>query len=390
MSEIVNNVPKAALKKEIDYVPMIKIQSLWMGIAIAMRFVFAWAGAGVYSLVLPTVFTDPIVAWLILKRSGMTWTETLQVKGITRYWKEIYSFTKYLVLQRVLNRIVNEFDNLFVGKSIGLAALAYYNQAFVLANLMTTHVSSLFTELLLPVFSKFRDDRKKMQESYSKVIALLAFLGLLLLVIMIVCAPQLILLLLGSRFSPAILPLQVLSCFAFMRMLNSPSGNIFSAVGRPQLGFYFAGGFAPFFLVTIAVCGQWGLDIFAVSVSLLRVLGSGVCIAMAVKAINARASHVVSPVVPFAVAALVAAGAGLLANMLLFEPFHATMLTEGVKPFKSLVWWYTALGFAANCLLILVCYVTTLRVFFKPQWQAIIDYLSLTNKRVAKVLRHIR
>ncbi len=390
ISEIVNNVPKATMKKNIDYLPMIKIQSALLGVAILLRFVLAYCGAGVYSLVLPTVIIDPLTAYLLFRKSGLTWKEVWQLKGVTKYWKSIFGFTKFLLLQRLLNRVVNEFDNLFVGKSISLAALACYNQAFILANLMTSHVSSIFTELLLPVFSKFQNDLDKLRDAYSKVIALLSFFGVMLLIILTIGAPQLILLLLGPKFSPAIFPLQMLSFFAFFRMINSPSGNVFSSMGKPQTGFYFVLIFTPIFIASVVFSGQWGLDIFAMCISGIRIIGSIISIWIATRLIKATSKGVLMPIVPFALAGLLAALAGYFANMILFEPFRDAMMQSEVRPFKSTVWWNTALGFATNCLIIVSVYIAALKVFFRSQWQSIIDYLSMMNNGLAKLLAYIR
>ncbi len=390
LSEIFNNVPKAILKKKIEFVSMIKIQSVMVGIAIFLKFVFAFAGLGVYSLVLPTVLIDPIIAYLIFRKSGLSLGEIIHIKGITKYWRAIIKFSKFLVFERIMNRVVNEFDNLIIGKSISLAALAFYNQAFILANLMTTNVSGLFSQLLMPVFSKYNLDMDRLRSSFSKVISILSFMGSLILALMVITAPQIILLLLGSRFSPAIFPLQVLTFFAFFRLLNSPSGSIFSSIGKPQVGFYFVMCYTPIFLTVLFIAGRFGLDTFSVCVTCVRVLGSCTGIYLAIRFIKASKLELIRQILPFISAAIVAGVVGFIVNHFLFEPLRSAMLKENVTPFKSNVWWLTAASMAATCLSITITYIITLKIFFDKKWKTMVDYLSMTHRGVAKVLSFVR
>lgn len=268
---MLSSIPQAIFRKSMDYQPMVGIQTLFGTISQLSQVAFAFFGLGVFSLVLPNAIITPIMAVALLIRSGFRpdW------KHIGRfYWKQIFGYTKHVIGARLLTKFANEGDTLLVGKFLGMEALGIYDIAFKLANIFNTQLLPIITNISLPVFAKNQRDIPVIRNHYLKMITLISFIFFPVFGFLILFAPSIIPLLYGHNWDAAILPFQILCIFAVFRSLSSPTSGLYNALGKPQIGLYFAIVFTPIFLTTLYFSSFYGLIWMCITVTFLRNLGS--------------------------------------------------------------------------------------------------------------------
>ena len=91
---------------------------------------------------------------------------------------------------------------------------------------------------------------------------------------MILFAEPLILTIYGEKWHAAILPFQILSMFVLFRSIGSPASSLFSAIGKPKVGFYFTLVYIVPFFLTIYFSARYGLVSFCIGIAIIRSLGS--------------------------------------------------------------------------------------------------------------------
>jgi hypothetical protein len=74
--------------------------------------------------------------------------------------------------------------------------------------------------------------------------------------------------------------------FALGRSISSPSSSLFSAVGRPDIGFKFTAYFTPIFLLAVFVGSKYGVIGVALATSFIRVCGSVVSLNLSLSLIQ--------------------------------------------------------------------------------------------------------
>jgi O-antigen/teichoic acid export membrane protein len=149
----------------------------------------------------------------------------------------------------------------------GTAALGYYFMAYQLISIPTEKLSAHINQVAFATFCRLQDDRARMRGWFSRLIALLALVGAPALIGLALVADDAIPWLLGERWRPAVLPLQLLAPVGAVMVFSYTLSPYFNALGRPDLNLQYAAVcavlFPPVFLAagraagTVGVCLAW-------------------------------------------------------------------------------------------------------------------------------------
>lgn len=280
--EMGSTIPKTMLRKELEYKSLVYYSSVSMTMVSVGKLAAAWTGFGVYSLVLPQAIVSPfLMASFFIKTNWRPYARL----GLAHF-HSIFHYSKHIIGGRVLTKLVNEGDNLIVGKFIGMEGLGIYALAFQLANLVTANVVVLVNDIFLPLFSKVKGDVDRLSQLYCRMIKFLSFISFPLITALVLAAEPIVYFIYGEKWMDAVIPFQILCAFALGRSISSPSSSLFAAVGRPDVGFKFTAYFTPVFLVSVYLGSQFGIIGVAVSTSLVRVLGSIASLYLSLKLIH--------------------------------------------------------------------------------------------------------
>lgn len=284
--EMGSTVPRSMLRKELEYKSLVYYSSISMTVISFGKLAAAWAGFGVYSLALPQAIVSP---FLMISFFLKTNWKPYAYMGISHF-SAIVKYCKHIIGGRLLTKLVNEGDNLIVGKFIGMEGLGIYALAFQLANLVTANVVVLVNDIFLPLFSKVKEDAKRLRQLYGRMIHFLSFISFPLITAMAIGAEPIVYFIYGEKWLNTVLPFQILCAFALGRSLSSPSSSLFSAMGRPDIGFKFTLYFTPVFLGSVFLGSQYGVVGIALSTTIVRVFGSVISLYLSLKLIQLQLS----------------------------------------------------------------------------------------------------
>jgi teichuronic acid exporter len=296
-------IPMAIFRKNLDYKPMILIQTVFGTVSNISQIGFAFYGFGVFSLALPNAIITPIITLALFWRSGFVPSRNLGL----HYWKNIVQYTKHVIGQRILGKFVNEGDTLIIGRFFGMQVLGVYNLAFQFANLFTAHFLPIITNISMPVFAKNNKRPELVTQHYHKMVRLLSFITIPVIAFMILNADFLISTIYGAKWIDAILPFQILSIFVMVRSIGSPTSGLFNAMGKPQIGFYFTLIFSPIFVGFILLSSITNnLIVVSATITATRIVGSFVQLILASKVLRENFSSTVRLLYPIFAAVIIA------------------------------------------------------------------------------------
>lgn len=300
-AEMLSVVPVSIFRKSMKFQRLIFIQTIFNTLIGLGKVGFAFFGFGIYSLVLPIAIFQPLLAISIIIASDFK----PRFQCDFHYWKPIMTFTKHIIGGRVLGRIVNEGDNILVGKLLSLQELGYYTLAFQLSNIFTNTLLPVISTLSLPVFSSTQE--RQIKTNYFKMVNLISSLSFPLLLLLVVLAEPFIIFFYGAQWSSAIVPLQILCAFTISRSITSPTSAIFSALGKPQIGFYYSLIFTPFFLLSIWLGSYGGIIAVCICVTTMRVFGGQVTLCISARLLKFEMSDLYKLFWPFFLSSLLSA-----------------------------------------------------------------------------------
>jgi PST family polysaccharide transporter/lipopolysaccharide exporter len=306
-------VPYVLLSKELDFqrraVPEVLagVGGSLLSIALALN------GFGVWSLVYGQVVESGLRTLLVWRfcpwrpRFAFSWTTA----------RDLFGYGKHIFSSQVLIFLITNVDDAFVGKLAGTAALGFYGLAYKISNLPATQITRLINQVMFPAFSRMRDQMGEMSHLYFVAVRTVAWLSAPIAIATVVFAPDFVNILYGDTWAPAILPMQLLAVYGFIRSIAANMGNIFRAGGRPEWLVYIAA----WRLATMAVLlypatryyGIVGVSALSAGVAVADFLIS----AWLVDAILGTSAFEYARIVsPSLICALVAAGVGRAAQVL--------------------------------------------------------------------------
>ena len=223
----VHTAPMALLTHRLEFRRRFVPETLPGLIGGVLTIVLAYAGMGVWSLVvgdLVRVAVTLVVAFVVLG-------EPLSPRWHRREAGELWSYARGSLPSKVLDFALQNVDYLLVARLLGPIALGYYTLAFRLAVLPFLTITLVLIGIAFPTLSRLMPDVARARQALGTVLRLgMAAVGLFA-GGLVALAPFLELL--GSKWAPAVATSRFLALYIFLRSAAYLLTPLLNAVGRP-------------------------------------------------------------------------------------------------------------------------------------------------------------
>ena len=144
------------------------------------------------------------------------------------------NYGKFVFTSRLLSPIIEQFDDFWVGVSLGSRSLGFYSRAYEFAQYPRRSVSDPIVNVLFATFAKVQDDRLRLSKAYFRVASLVIRVGFLLAGTLVLVANEFVSLFLGVKWVPMVLTFQIMVIYTLLYPLLSVSGYLAAACGHPE------------------------------------------------------------------------------------------------------------------------------------------------------------
>lgn len=199
--------------------------------------VVALAGGSYWAVVVQAVGTDVVLLTAMLL-FGAGWRPNLHIARL----RTIAAFSgRSFVAGLLINSLSRNIDNLLVGRFQGAQALAFYGLAYRLLMLPVQLALSTVATVLFPAFSRLADDIPALRHHLVRTTRAVATGALPVMAVIAAAAPQLVLLLFGADWAPAIPIVQALAIAgALQAIYQSSTSPLVLGLGRDKLNLRYA------------------------------------------------------------------------------------------------------------------------------------------------------
>jgi O-antigen/teichoic acid export membrane protein len=224
----VSVVAESLAKRELRFRWLANVDVVSYGLGYGLvAIALAAYGLGVWSLVwgeiAKTVFRDVL---LLADRRPQ-----LRRLPDSRALKELLYLGGGFTLGRIANYLALHGDALVVGRTLGSVALGLYGRAYQLMTAPAIALGGILDNVLFPAMARVQGDPARLAAAYRRGVSLLAVTMLPFSVAVFVLAPEIIRVLLGPKWTGAVVPFQILTVGMTFRTSYKMSDSLARATG---------------------------------------------------------------------------------------------------------------------------------------------------------------
>jgi len=224
-------IQRTILTKELNFKLQMRVSVIASAGSGIVAITMAYAGFGVWSLVALTLSRFSINTVLLWFWSR--WRPSLVFSKAS--FHELFSFGSKLLISGLINTIYQNVYYLIIGKYYSAIDLGFYTKADQIKSLPSQNLNTIISRVSFPVLSSIQDDVPKLKMAYKKIIKNTMFITFVLMFGLVAVSNPLILTLIGEKWQPSVIYLQLLCFVGMFYPLHSLNLNMLQVQGRSDL-----------------------------------------------------------------------------------------------------------------------------------------------------------
>jgi lipopolysaccharide exporter len=261
-----STVPNALLQRRLAFrrTSQIEILSLAAGPAVSITLA-ATIGLNAEALVfgaLTTALVGTTLALLSAPPTGVRWRR--------REASRIAHFGAFAALVGVTGTLQVNIDYMILGARLPARQVGFYWRAYTLGIDYQSKISGIMTRLALPLFSR-ASDRHAMRRLREKMLRIHTIVLYPILTTLIALAPEVVPLVYGPRWEPAVFPTQVLAIAGMAAVAAVGTASLMFAIGKPRQLFNFFLIWLIGYALVVTWASSYGLRPVVIAVAIYQV-----------------------------------------------------------------------------------------------------------------------
>lgn len=303
-------VPQAVLLRTQRFGALASSEALASLLGAAVGISVTAAGGGVWGFAVQVLSTDFLLTALLWRRAGVPpWRWKLASL------RRIASFTTNVSATQLVGFLARNADNVLIGRVLGPTPLAFYMLGYRVMRLPIASLVMVANRALYPLFSSYQDDRGRLRRNYLLATQAMAFVVVPLMGLIVVFAPEIIAIIFGDPWQPAVAPTRVLAFAAVFQTLSGMITPAVMATGRERIQLAWTVASTSVLLVSFALTVSHGIVWVAYAYAAVQVIFFPPAVSIVGQALGFSFPQYIRAITP----ALVAGGTVWVAGWLIRE-----------------------------------------------------------------------
>lgn len=252
----------ATISREMRFRDLAIVEWTYSAAFLLLAIPLAWQGFGFWSLIYAQLAANSLQTIAKVYIGG----RQPRLKFSRAAFLETIPFGAGLYVRRVLSFGAEYFDSLIVGSLLGMTSLGFYDKAFSTVNRVSDRLNAPI--VFLRIFAVIQHDAARLRKAYLKACSAMALIGLPSFAGLIVAAPNLIEVLYGRQWLPAVVPFQILCVAGMCKVTLANATAVIQAVGEVWSETWRQVVYVVFVIVGVASFSVWGIAGAAAAVTL--------------------------------------------------------------------------------------------------------------------------
>lgn len=263
-----SSISQAVLRRDMDF-KSLSFFSITQGLLMStITLVLAWMKFGYWALTYGQL--APIFIITLLLCIKVRWIPCLHYNH--KLMREIYNFGIWNFLKTQFGFVIEHIDKIVIGKYLGPVSLGFYDKSKSIAVMPSDSLVANINSVMFSSFSKNKESQSALQAHFKKSLTIISLIGFPIYTGLFVVAPYMVYGLLGEKWSPMILPFQIILISFLIRSLGGILASLNVGIGQYKkhtLRLLFSG---VIFILSCLLSVQFGLNGIAISFFLYNFL----------------------------------------------------------------------------------------------------------------------
>lgn len=253
-------IHQTLLEKELKFKQIATYEMIAIIVSSVCAIILAYMGFGVWSLVLQNLVNA-------VSLSIILWIKSTYRPNLLFSFPEIKSIFKFSINLsgfNILNYFVRNSDYILIQKYLGAQPLGYYNIAYRIMLYPLQNITSVFSRVMFPLYSKLQSEHSKLKDMYVQLVNNIAILSFPLMLWITATADILVMSLLGEKWKSIIPLILILAPIGMIQSIYTSAGTIYQAKGRTDIWFKWGIVTGIIFISSFIIGLKWGITGVAV------------------------------------------------------------------------------------------------------------------------------
>lgn len=224
-------IQRTILTKSINFKLQTKVSFIASLVSGVIAITMALKGFGVWSLVALTLSRYALTSIFLWVYTSWKPTLVFCKKSFT----ELFGFGSKLLLSGLIDTAYRNIYYLVIGKYFSAVELGFYTRADQFQSMPSSNLQGIIGRVSYPILSSIQDDVPRLKEAYIKIIRSTMLITFVLMLGMAAVARPMILTLIGDKWEPSIIYLQLLCFVGMLYPLHALNLNMLQVLGRSDL-----------------------------------------------------------------------------------------------------------------------------------------------------------
>lgn len=247
-------LPRALMTRELSFRQLAWIDGIEAGVLAASTLVLALLGHGYWALVFGSIIgttVGTLLAW---------WWRPHRISWPSQYGtiREAVSYGAHVAVGRVTWYVYSNADFAVVGRMLGTVALGAYTFGWTIANIPVEKVTAVLSRVTTGVFASAQDDDRAIRRYLLSLTEGLSVVTFPIAAGLALVAPEFVLVVLGDKWEPAIVPMAILVAYSGFRSITILFSQVLVATGRARRNMQFSVVAAIVLPILFVIGARWG------------------------------------------------------------------------------------------------------------------------------------
>jgi teichuronic acid exporter len=224
-------IQRTILTKRVDFKLQTRISIIATTMAGLVAIFLAYKGFGVWSLVVQTLTRQALNSFFL-----WLWNQWRPLQVFSRSsFSELFGFGSKLLISGLIDTVYRNVYYLVIGKYFSAQELGFYTRASQFSSFPSQSITGIMSRVTYPVLAQLKDNPEILKAAYKKMIRSTMLITFVLILGLAAVAKPMIITLIGEKWRPSIIYLQLLCFCGMFYPLHAINLNMLNVLGRSDI-----------------------------------------------------------------------------------------------------------------------------------------------------------